>query len=148
MITEYVMKGSKRGPKPLTPAQQKEREKKVEKIKKDMLRKIHIIDPKFSQELKEELGRSKRGEHVFNNDILKFHFKVLTNFIQSHHITNLRGYNQHQEAVDELGKHTLPRNTAQIFRQTWWLTLMRMNSTWMQMQWCMVYIAEHCVRVC
>ncbi len=112
MITEYVMKGSKRGPKPLTPAQQKEREKKVEKIKKDMLRKIHIIDPKFSQELKEELGRSKRGEHVFNNDILKFHFKVLTNFIQSHHITNLRGYNQHQEAVDELGKHTLPRNTA------------------------------------
>ncbi len=110
MIIEYTMKGSKRGTKPLTPAEKKEREKRVEKIKKDMLEKIRIIDQNFKEELKEQLGRSQRGEHVFNNDILRFHFKVLTDFIQSHHINNLEGYNQ--QAINELGRHTLPQNTA------------------------------------
>ncbi|MCI4387041.1 hypothetical protein PGIGA_G00069440 [Pangasianodon gigas] len=109
MIIEHMVKGSKKGTKPPTPAQQKERQKRVEDIKKDMLEKIRIINPNFSRELQEELGRSKRGEHVFNNGILKFHFNVLTDFIQSHGIDNLRGYNR--EAVKELGKQTLPRKT-------------------------------------
>lgn len=74
-----------------------------------MLEKIRNIDPKFYQELEEQLERSKRGEHVFNNNILKFHSKVLKEFIQRHHIDNLRGYNQ--QAMDTLGRHTLPQNT-------------------------------------
>ncbi len=104
------MKGSKRGPKPLTPAQLREREREVEKIKKDMLEKIRIIEPKYSQELKEqlkeELKRSKRGEHVFNNDILKFHSKMLTP-----KYLNQPRYNQ--PAVNELGRHTLTPKTAE-----------------------------------
>ncbi len=109
MIIEHVQKASKRGQKPLTPAQQKERLKRVEDIRKDMLKKIRIVDQNFKVELKEQLERSQRGEHVFNNNILKFHLKVLTEFIQSHHIYNLRGYNQ--QAMDTLGKHTLSQNT-------------------------------------
>ncbi|XP_016430949.1 uncharacterized protein LOC107757863 isoform X2 [Sinocyclocheilus rhinocerous] len=109
MIIEYMVKGSKRGTKTPTPAQQKERQKRVEDIKKDMLEKIRILNPNFNHELKEELGRPKRGEHVFNNGILRFHFNVLTDFIQSHRISNLRGYNQ--QAMDTLGRHTLPQNT-------------------------------------
>ncbi|XP_026051224.1 uncharacterized protein LOC113038186 isoform X2 [Carassius auratus] len=110
MIIEYMVKGSKRGTKPQTQAQQKERQKKVEAIREDMLRKIRILKSNFNEELKEELGRSKRGEHVFNNDILKFHFKVLTDFIQICHIDNLRGYNQ--QAMNELGRHTLTQSSA------------------------------------
>ncbi len=110
MIIEYMMKGSKRGTKPPTSDQKKEREKRVEEIKNDMLEKIRYIDQNFKVELEEQLERSKRGEHVFNNSILKFHFKVLTDFIQRHHIDNLRGYNQ--QAMDTLGRHTLPQNTA------------------------------------
>lgn len=108
MIIEYMVKGSKKGTKPS--AEQEAREKKVEAIKKDMLTKIRIINPNYSKEQKEQLERSRRGEHVFNNNILKFHSKVLTEFIQSHHIDNRQGYNQ--QAVNELGKHTLPQNTA------------------------------------
>ncbi|RXN19662.1 hypothetical protein ROHU_000470 [Labeo rohita] len=51
MITEYVMTVSKWGIKPPTPAQQKEREKRVEAIKKDMLEKIRIINPTFKAQL-------------------------------------------------------------------------------------------------
>ncbi|RXN17963.1 hypothetical protein ROHU_007933 [Labeo rohita] len=111
MIIEYMGKGSKRGTKPLTPAQQKERQKRVEAINKDMLEKIHILDKNFNQELKEQLERSQRGEHVFNNGILTFHFSVLTEFIQSYHIDNLRGYSQ--QTMDTLGRHTLTQNTAE-----------------------------------
>ncbi|KAK2915785.1 hypothetical protein Q8A67_000159 [Cirrhinus molitorella] len=110
-IAEHVKKGSKRGTKPPTPAEQKERQKRVEAIQKDMLEKIRIINPNFSEALKEELTRSKRGEHVFNNDILKFHFKVLTEFIQSQKMYNHRGYDQ--QAMNTLGKHTLSQNTAE-----------------------------------
>ncbi len=110
MIIEYTMKGSKRGPKPLTSAQKKERQKRVEEIKKDMLEKIRIIKPKFDQELEEQLERSKRGEHVFNNNILKFHSKVLKKFIKIHRIGNRKEHNQ--QAMTELDGHTLPQNTA------------------------------------
>ncbi len=110
MIIEYTMKGSKRGPKPSTSVPKKEREKRVEEIKKDMLEKIRIIKPKFDQELEEQLGRSKRGEHVFNNNILKFHSKVLKKFIKIHRIGNLKEHNQ--QAMTELDGHTLPQNTA------------------------------------
>ncbi len=102
---------SKRGATPSTSTQKKEREKRVEAIKKDMLEKIRIVDQNFQVELKEQLERSKRGEHVFNNNILRFHSDVLNNFIQSNHIDNLQGYNQHQQAMDTLGRHTLSQNT-------------------------------------
>ncbi|KAA0721417.1 hypothetical protein E1301_Tti023158 [Triplophysa tibetana] len=109
MIIEHVLQGSKRGSKPLTPAEKKER---LKKLQEDMLKKIHIIDPDFYEELKEELERSKRGEHVLNNDILKFHSKVLSKFIQDNGIANLQRYDQIQQEVNELGKHTLSQNTA------------------------------------
>ncbi len=116
MIIEHVMTASKR-PKPLTSAQkkereiEKEREQKVEEIKEYMLEKIRIIKPKFSQELKEELRRSKKGEHVFNNGILKFHSKVLKKFIEICGINNPQGSDQHQQAVTELDGHTLSQIT-------------------------------------
>ncbi|XP_059381673.1 uncharacterized protein LOC132116826 [Carassius carassius] len=110
MIIEYMIKGSKKGTKPQTQAQQKERQKKVEAIQKDMLEKIRIIKPDFNKELTEELKRSKRGEHVFNNHILKFHSTVLTDFIQRYNIANRQGYNQ--PAMDTLGRHTLTQNSA------------------------------------
>ncbi len=111
-IIEYMNTASKRGAKPSTSAEKKEREKRVEDIKKDMLEKIRIVDPDFKVELKEELERSQRGEHVFNNNILKSHSKVLKEFIQIKNINNLQGYNQRQHAINELGKHTLSQNTA------------------------------------
>ncbi|XP_052444157.1 uncharacterized protein LOC127985976 isoform X1 [Carassius gibelio] len=110
MIIEHMVKGSKRGTKPQTQAQQKERQKKVEAIREDMLEKICILKPDFNEELKDELKRSRRGEHVFNNDILRFHSKVLTEFIQRYSIANRQGYNQ--QAMTELGRHTLPQNSA------------------------------------
>lgn len=81
----------------------------MEAIRQDMLGKIRI-NQNFQAELKEELGRSRRGEHVFNNGILRFHSNVLTEFIQDNHIDNLRGYNQ--QVMNDLGSHTLPPNTA------------------------------------
>ncbi|KAM9451756.1 uncharacterized protein Hap1MRO34_021995 isoform 2-T2 [Clarias gariepinus] len=108
-IIEYMGKGSKRGTKP-TPAQQEQRKRRVQDIQRDMLGKIHLINQNFNHELKEELERSTRGEHVFNNGILRFHSGVLAEFVQRHNIRNLRGYNQ--GTIDELGIHTLPQDTA------------------------------------
>ncbi|KAF5887319.1 uncharacterized protein DAT39_022299, partial [Clarias magur] len=68
-IIEHVAKGSKRGTKP-TPAQQEQRKTRVLNIQREMLQKIHIINQNFNQELNEQLKRSKRGEHVFNNGLL------------------------------------------------------------------------------
>ncbi|XP_073690552.1 uncharacterized protein [Garra rufa] len=109
-IIEHMDKGSKRGTKPLSSADQRKRQQKLEEIRNDMLRKIHLLNPNFNQELKEELGRSRKGEHVFNNSILGFHSDVLTKFKRSHDIDNKPGYNQ--QAMDELGRHTLSPNTA------------------------------------
>ncbi len=64
-----MMKASKSGTKPLTPAQQREREKRVKAIEKDMLEKIRIIDPDFKEELEKQLEKSRKGEHVFNNNL-------------------------------------------------------------------------------
>ncbi|KAF4098129.1 hypothetical protein G5714_020159 [Onychostoma macrolepis] len=111
MIIEYKGKGSKRGTKPPTQAEQKAREKRVEEIKKEMLEKIHIIKPDFNQELKFELEKSQRGEHVFNNNILRFHSDVLTDFIKSQSIAKLQRYKQHQQAINDLGRCTLSKNT-------------------------------------
>ncbi|XP_057175053.1 uncharacterized protein LOC130544902 [Triplophysa rosa] len=112
MIIEHVAKGSKRGTKPPTEAEQKQIQKKVKDIKEGMLKKIHFVNPNFNQELKEQLGRSKRGEHVFNNGILKFHSGVLTESIRDRGIYRLRGYDQIQQQLKELGRHTLSPNTA------------------------------------
>ncbi|KAF4098131.1 uncharacterized protein LOC131528938 [Onychostoma macrolepis] len=108
-IIEYMVKGGKKGTKPPTPAEQKERQKRVEKIKEGVLEKIRILKPDFNQELKFELGRSKRGEHVFNNNILRFHSKVLTKFREDNNNV-LQGCNQ--QAMNDLGRHTLTLETA------------------------------------
>ncbi|XP_017347323.1 uncharacterized protein LOC108278447 [Ictalurus punctatus] len=108
-IIEYMGKGSKKGTKP-SQAHQGERKKRVEDIKCKVLANSHIINPKFNQDLGENLKRSKRGEHVFNNGILKFHYKVLTDFIHKHRMNPLQGYDQ--QAMDELGRHPLPQSTA------------------------------------
>lgn len=108
-IIEYMLKGATKGTKP-SPAHQKERKKKVEDIKNKVLENSHSINPKFNQDLSENVKRPKRGEHVFNNGILKFHSKVLTDFIQNRGVDRLRGYDQ--QAMNELGKHPLPQNTA------------------------------------
>lgn len=63
----------------------------------------------MNQELKEELEESKRGEHVFNNDILRFHSKVLNKLIERHGINNFSGYNP--DIMNTLGRHTLTKNT-------------------------------------
>ncbi|XP_043077218.1 uncharacterized protein LOC122326419 [Puntigrus tetrazona] len=104
MIIEYMMKGSKREQKAQA-AQQKARQKKVDDIKKKMLVKIQAIDRNCNEVLIEEVGKSKRGEHVFNNNILKFHSKVLKDFIEN------KIYNE--QAVATLTGHTLPPNTAE-----------------------------------
>lgn len=110
MIIELMVKGSKRPPK-LSSAQQKEREKKLKDINQDVAKKLTFINPNIKQDLKEQLERSGRGEHVFNNNILRFHSKVLIDFIQARRIDNLRGYNQ--QVMNDLGRHTLPPNTEQ-----------------------------------
>ncbi len=111
-IIEYMMKTSKSGTKPSTSTEKKEREKRVEDIREDMLKKIYIVDQNFKVELKEQLEESQRGEHVFNNGILKFNSDVLEKFIKINNINNLKEYDQHQQKINELGRCTLSQNTA------------------------------------
>lgn len=112
MVIVHLAQAFTRGKKVQTSAEQKseqkDRQKKMEYIKKDMLEKIHMIDPNFNEELKEELRRSQRGEHVFNNNILKFHCKVLDDFIQEQNIDNLQRYNPQE--MDTLRRQTLTQN--------------------------------------
>lgn len=77
-----------------------------------MVEKLRSIDQPFNQKLKEMLERSDRGEHVFNNNILKFHSTVVEKFKARNSIASLTGYNLIQQRLDELGKHTLSQNTA------------------------------------
>lgn len=115
-IIEYVNKGSKRGAKPpQAELSKRERERRVEAIRRDMLEKIRILNPNYNQDLEEELGRSGRGEHVFNNNILRFHSDVLKRFIESHSIKNLQGYNE--QTMNALGSHTLTPGTAEDIQQ-------------------------------
>ncbi|KAL1277437.1 hypothetical protein QQF64_024110 [Cirrhinus molitorella] len=108
MITECSKDPSKQGTKPPTAAEQTARQEKVEAIKRDMLEKIHIINPKFRGDLKEQLERSFRGEHVFNNGILKFNLNSLKEFTEKHYISELR---DNEQKMKELGKHPLSPNT-------------------------------------
>ncbi|XP_058271898.1 uncharacterized protein LOC131369327 [Hemibagrus wyckioides] len=107
-IVEHVKKGSKN--QNLTLDQQRARARQLQDIQKRVVEKLNLIGEPFNEELKEELKRSKRGAHVFNNDVLKFHSKVLKDFIKRYRIESLRGYNK--QTMDELGKHTLLQKTA------------------------------------
>ncbi|KAI5612737.1 hypothetical protein C0J50_4469 [Silurus asotus] len=112
-IIECVKKGSKKAQEISQAEQKKEkekREKRVEEIKEDMLKKVRIIQPDFYAELTEELKRSRRGEHVFNNDILRFHYKVLVEFLNKYGFSNLPQFNE--ETMKRLARHTLSPNTA------------------------------------
>ncbi|KAI5096280.1 hypothetical protein C0J45_13174 [Silurus meridionalis] len=109
-IIECVNKGSKRTQEK-SQAEQIKREKRVEEIKEDMLKKVRDIKPDFYEELTEELKRSRRGEHVFNNDILKFHYKVLVEFLNRLGFSNRPQFNE--ETMKRLARHTLSQNTAE-----------------------------------
>lgn len=108
MIIEVMMKGSKR-PLELSSAEQEAREEKLKAINQDVAEKLTLINPNFKQDLNEQMERSKRGEHVFNTNMLKFHSKVLIKFIQARNIGNLEGYNQ--QVMNDLCRHTLTQNT-------------------------------------
>lgn len=60
----------------------KEREKKKAEAEEETVKKIQTIDKNFklTQTLGE--GRSKRGEHVINNDVIKFHSELITDFFE------------------------------------------------------------------
>ncbi|XP_060792028.1 uncharacterized protein LOC132895434 isoform X2 [Neoarius graeffei] len=110
-IIEYVNKGSKKGAKQTPALSLKEREKRIETIYADMLRKIHIINPNFRQNLEAELVRSTRGEHVFNNNILKFHSKVLNKFKEAK-LDNLQALKDNPRALNGFDSNPLNENTA------------------------------------
>ncbi|XP_046700517.1 uncharacterized protein LOC124382465 [Silurus meridionalis] len=109
-IKECVLKESE-GELKLTPEEQKESEKKL----LDMCEKIRLIDTdyqmdkKVDKELYKDVRKTKRGAHVFNNDLLKFHHKVLQKFIKKYQIFNLQGYNK--EEIEEFSSHTLSQET-------------------------------------
>ncbi|MGL5623384.1 hypothetical protein [Cetobacterium sp.] len=73
------------------------------------------FEPDYQSNEKVELeqckdaGNAKRGAHVFNNNVLKFHHKVLEMFIEKYDISNLQGYNK--EIIEEFGSHTLSQET-------------------------------------
>ncbi|XP_027004026.2 uncharacterized protein LOC113643800 [Tachysurus fulvidraco] len=110
-ITEHVNKVSKN--QNLSQAQKEARKRKVEEIQRDMQEKLRKIGRQFPEELTEQLTRSKRGEHVFNNNILKFHSKVLREFIKEEKIHLLRGYKSIEQTLNKLGEHTLSPKTAE-----------------------------------
>ncbi|XP_053505356.1 uncharacterized protein LOC128622684 [Ictalurus furcatus] len=111
-IIEYMGKGSKKGTKP-SQAHQREIKKSAEDIKCKVLANSHIINPMFNQDQGGNLKRPKRGEHVFNNAILKFHYNVLTDFKRTRGVDLLQGYDDNvQQAMNELGRHPLPQSTA------------------------------------
>lgn len=60
-------------------SRKKEETEKMLKIRQEMLEKIRLIKPDYvlSTELQRETRGSKRGEHVFNNNILKFYSTVV-----------------------------------------------------------------------
>ncbi|XP_076843084.1 uncharacterized protein LOC143487799 [Brachyhypopomus gauderio] len=109
-IAEYIQNAikSKKGKwtKPI------DKVKTLEKIRCNVLEIIRLIDTKFefTEPLMEELKRSKRGEHVFNNDILKFHKKILKHFLKSQHIYSVKQVDS-DTLINELGNHGLDENT-------------------------------------
>ncbi|MGL4898050.1 MAG: hypothetical protein ACRC31_06435 [Cetobacterium sp.] len=58
----------------LTPQQ---KEKKLQEIKKKMDEALGGIQRRFNEPLREQRERSQRGEHVFNNNLLNLHSKLL-----------------------------------------------------------------------
>ncbi|XP_060747608.1 uncharacterized protein LOC132860431 [Tachysurus vachellii] len=110
-IIEHMMEGSRN--LNLTSAQKVARWRKAEEIRRDMEQKLRNLNQLLPEQLREQLTRSEKGEHVFNNNILKFHLKVLRDFIKGpNKIYSLRGYESIEQTLNELGKHTLSPHTA------------------------------------
>ncbi|XP_046698531.1 uncharacterized protein LOC124381157 [Silurus meridionalis] len=109
-IKECPLKGSK-GKLKSTPEKQKKNEKELVDTgeKKRLIESDYQPMEKVEQELCEDAGNAKRGAHVFNNNVLKFHHKVLQTFIQQYKIFNLQGYNK--EEIEDFGSHTLSQET-------------------------------------
>ncbi|GAA6100111.1 uncharacterized protein LOC122141291 [Tachysurus ichikawai] len=96
----------------LSPAEQEERRRQVEEILKKMEENLRHINRPLPQSLKVELGKSKRGEHVFNTDILKFYSKVLRRFLEkNNNIQSLQGYESEKQTLNTFGEHTLSPDT-------------------------------------
>ncbi|KAM9450498.1 uncharacterized protein Hap1MRO34_021102 isoform 2-T3 [Clarias gariepinus] len=108
MIIQHMVKGSTTGTKPTSA----EKEKQIKEIKtrvSEIFETMGVKAPQLDEKIKEEQDRAKRGEHVFNNGILKFHSKVLNAFVEKY-LYELQKYDG--EALDEFKGHTLPQNTA------------------------------------
>lgn len=55
----------------------------METIRRETLQKINLINQnyKFQEPLVDTGERSKRGEHVINNNVIKFHFKLVEDYL-------------------------------------------------------------------
>ncbi|KAK2827745.1 hypothetical protein Q7C36_018671 [Tachysurus vachellii] len=112
-ITKHVNKASKN--QNLTSAEKGARMRKLDEIRRGVEEKLSKIGRLMPGELTEQLTRARKGEHVFNNNILKFHSNVVHDFIVKSKIHLLRGYESKEQTLKELGKHTLsPQTEADI----------------------------------
>ncbi|XP_076843080.1 uncharacterized protein LOC143487796 [Brachyhypopomus gauderio] len=114
-IAEYIQNAMK-GKKGQQRGKQTKPEDKVETLRKitDKVQEIiRLIKPDFAfrEPLKEELRRSKRGEHVFNNDILKFHKEILKDFLNKMQHKFSLNQDDIDTLINELGNHSLDKNT-------------------------------------
>nr|XP_023661925.1 uncharacterized protein LOC111840860 [Paramormyrops kingsleyae]XP_023661926.1 uncharacterized protein LOC111840860 [Paramormyrops kingsleyae] len=75
-------KGKQSGKQSQQPPSAKD-QKKMEAIRNETLQKIHLINQNYKfQELLVDTGiRSKRGEHVINNNVIKFHVKLVKRYL-------------------------------------------------------------------
>ncbi|XP_076843067.1 uncharacterized protein LOC143487783 [Brachyhypopomus gauderio] len=114
-IADYIqnVNKSKKGQQKGKQTKPIDKVKTLENITDKVQEIIRLIKPDFAfnQPLKEELRRSNRGEHVFNNDILTFHKELLKDFFYKRQ----HAFNPNQDDIDtlinELGNHGLDNNT-------------------------------------
>ncbi|XP_028821478.1 uncharacterized protein LOC114773119 isoform X1 [Denticeps clupeoides] len=80
-LTSYIENMASKGKKGSRSQEAGQQQKKMIEIKNMIEEAFRRIDPDYQideQLLKDTGVRSRRGEHVINNDVLKFHTKILT----------------------------------------------------------------------
>ncbi|XP_028829789.1 uncharacterized protein LOC114786666 isoform X1 [Denticeps clupeoides] len=80
-LTSYIENMASKGKKGSVSQEAGQQQKKMIEIKNMIQEAFRRIDPDYQideQLLKDTGVRSRRGEHVINNDVLKFHTKILT----------------------------------------------------------------------
>ncbi|XP_048883011.1 uncharacterized protein LOC125749626 isoform X1 [Brienomyrus brachyistius] len=77
-------KGKQSGKESQEPPSEED-QKKMEAIREETLQKIQLIDQnyQFQEPLIDTRKRSQRGEHVINNNVIKFHFKLVEDYLTS-----------------------------------------------------------------